>query len=267
MKISLLTGLQWDNPLWDLSCFSQCSWNWNSCISHYHVEKVDFISGVQLKFPQLFFNIDDSLPECFCHEVEKVVMNVFKVEITFLPPWIILSACKETKLSYHIDPTVLFSSMKDMKDFINIALRTFANCFDNKIYTNYRLFRTFKSTKLGQNRPFIFHSDTFISSTSNAGLKDNDIFLLSLISYPQCSFPFLTFRSSSYSTIPRSIPHSSISLFQKDFNPIYYHSGTRPSQSIILPGTRPTQPTILPSTKTSHSKQSKKECIPSIVAQ
>ena len=93
--------------------------------------------------------------------------------------------------------------MQNMKNFVHVGM-ALAGIFyqlDFKIYANFKLFRTFMSTKLGQNQPFIYQSDTFISSSSTNVLREKDIFILLLISYPQCSLPLLRFRSSSESVI------------------------------------------------------------------
>jgi len=136
---------------------------------------------------KLFFDIDRPLPEFFCEAVENILMNAFEDIITCTPPRIILSSCSQSKLSYHvIYPTVLFSNMSHLKVFVNTTLSCLKGKFNHRVYTRYRLLRTFMSTKFRQNRPLVHHSNSF--SRDRNKIKNKDIFFLFLISYPQIKF-------------------------------------------------------------------------------
>ena len=80
--------------------------------------------------------------------------------------------------------------MENLKNFVNTALFHLRNNFDYKVYTRFRLFRTFLSSKLGEERPLVYHSDTLTST--NYKLMEEDTFILTLISYPQHYSKYLT---------------------------------------------------------------------------
>ena len=68
---------------------------------------------------KLFFDVDGPIRPFFCEAVENVLLNCFPDIIKYTPPRLILSACKEEKLSHHIVyPTVICN----LKNFPNIVL-------------------------------------------------------------------------------------------------------------------------------------------------
>ena len=75
-----------------------------------------------------------------------------------------------------------------MKIFVNTAF-VHLQGFDRNVYTRFRLFRTFLSTKLNEYRQFQHYSNTFSREINK--LKQKDIFFLTLIAYPQRYFTTL----------------------------------------------------------------------------
>ena len=98
----------------------------------------------QLNF---FFDIDGPICPFFCEAVENLLLNCFPDIIKYTPPGLILSTCKEEKLSYPIVyPTVIFKNMYNLTNFPNIVLASIWNPYDQSIHSRNRLFRTYLST-------------------------------------------------------------------------------------------------------------------------
>ena len=146
---------------------------------------------------KLFFDIDGPIPEFFCETIENLLINYDTENIKFIPPRIILSACTPQKSSFHIIYlTVVFPNMNHLLNFTRTVLFCLRTKFDDRVYTNFRQFRTHLSTKFSQNRPFIHYSNTLFSPPPP--MSDHEVFLLTLIPYQQCDLPLITCTDTSW---------------------------------------------------------------------
>ena len=157
-------------------------------------ESCSFYEILPIDYPLKFFDVDGPIPELFCEAIENMLINYYEGCVKFTPPRIILTASKGSKESYHIVyPTVVFSNMEHLRNFINSVLAPLHNKFDTAVYSSFRLLRIYLNTKFNQDRPFIHHSNTLYSPPRT--LSDQEIFLLSLVSYQQYNSTLLTCNS------------------------------------------------------------------------
>lgn len=130
---------------------------------------------------RLYFDFDGCRPTAaFIDRVTQAVRCSSSSSFEALPR-IILNACGENKLSYHvIFPTVSFANLQHLKRFLDFFLPATEFQYDTSVYSQFRQFRVLGASKCGEQRPLRIDPTTDLYVRHSVSIET--MFCLSLIS-------------------------------------------------------------------------------------